>query len=170
MTFDPHHLSMDDRRDSDLLLDAVLRPSPPLTPDILRLILGIVAAINFVFALTFVLRGAWPIAPFMGLDVVLLGWAFRASQIAARREEHVTLSRSLLRVTRKPARKDAPQIAFNPYWVRVEMQDPPEHGSQLTLWSHGKGIRIGAFLAPSERAAFAQRLKTALWRAKSELG
>lgn len=151
----------------DVLLDAVLRPSPPLSRRTLGVILIIVAAINVAFAVSFVLRGAWPIAPFMGLDVVLLAWAFRQSQIAASREEHVTLTPALLRVLRSPPPKGPREVAFNPYWVRVEMDDPPEHGSQLTLWSHGKGIRVGSFLAPTERAAFAERLRSALRRARS---
>ncbi len=155
---------MDDRADSDVLLDAVLRPNPPLNADVLRLILAGVALVNLVFATFFVLRGAWPIAPFMGLDIALLAWAFRASRIAARREERVTLTPSLLRVTRKP---EPGEVTLNPYWVRVDMADPPEPGSQLTLWSHGKGVRIGSFLGPAERAAFAKRLKSALWLAKS---
>jgi uncharacterized membrane protein len=124
-------------------------------------------AINLAFAISFALRGAWPVAPFLGLDVALLAWAFRQSRIAAAREERVTLTPSLLRVLRKPAPKGPPEVAFNPYWVRVEMDDPPEHGSQLTLWSHGRGLRIGAFLAPTERAAFAQRLRSALRGART---
>ena len=156
-------------RNSDVLLDTVLRPSPPLSAEVLGTILGVVALINFVFALSFVLKGAWPIAPFMGLDVALLAWAFRASRIAAQREEHVTLTRALLRIVFKPAKKGPPEISMNPYWVRVDMAEPMGRTSQLTLWSHGKGFRIGSFLAPAERALFAQRLKTALSRAKSEL-
>ena len=154
------------RCESDLLLDQVLRPSPPLSPPILRAILAVVALINLVFALSFVLRGAWPIAPFMGLDVLLLAWAFRASTRAATREEHVTLTRENLRVARHLPQKPSREWSFNPYWVRVEMDDPPEHASQLTLWSHGKFLRIGAFLAPEERANFAQRLKAALRNAR----
>src|SRR5258706_7313858 len=118
----------------DLLLDQVLRPTPPLTPKILLAILSIVATINLAFAISFALRGAWPIAPFMGLDVLLLAWAFRQSRIAAEREERVTLTPLQLRVQRRPAPKGPSDIAFNPYWVRVDMDDPPEHGSQLTLW------------------------------------
>ena len=44
---------------------------------------------------------------------------------------------------------------------------PPEHGSQLTLWSHGKGLRLGSFLPPLERASFAERLKNALRAARA---
>jgi uncharacterized membrane protein len=162
--------AMDVRRESDVLLDAVLRPNPPLTPGALLAILAIVATVNLAFSISFVLRGAWPIAPFMGLDVALLAWAFRRSRIAAAREEHVRLTGSLLRVLRKPAPRGAAEVTFNPYWVHLEMDDPPGHGSQLTLWSHGKGLRIGTFLAPAERAAFAERLRVALCRAKGFAG
>jgi len=51
----------------------------------------------------------------------------------------------------------------------VEMDDPPRPESHLTLWTHGKSVRIGGFLAPAERVGLAKRLKAALWRAKSSL-
>ncbi len=156
--------------DQDVLFAECLRPSPPLPPRALLVILGMVAAINLAFVVSFVLQGAWPIAPFMGADVALLAWAFRQSQIAAKREEHVTLTREALRIARLPRKNDAPDVALNPYWVRVDMGNPAEPGSQLTLWSHGKGVRVGAFLAPFERAAFAARLKTALFLAKYPRG
>ncbi len=150
----------------DILLDQVLRPSPPLPPRILLRILAAVALINLLFVAYFVSRGAWPMAPFMGLDVVALGWAFRASTIAARREEHIVLTPSELTVERRFPKKPLRAWTFNPYWVRVEMDDPPEHQSQLTLWSHGKFLRIAQFMAPEERAKFGVRLKEALRTAR----
>src|ERR1700761_5742619 len=149
-------------RDSDLLLDEVLKPSPPMKPEALLAVLAAVALINIGFALSFILRGAWPIAPFLGLDVVLLAWAFRASTRAAKREERVTRTRARLRAARKPVKGRPREWTFNPYWVRVEMDEPAEHWSQLTLWSHGKFLRVGQFLAPAERARFADVLKVAL--------
>ena len=91
-------------RDSDILLDHVLRPSPPMAPRTLRNILFVVLGINLAFALFFVLHGAWPIMPFLGLDVALLAWAFRASSEAAKREERVTLTPAQLSIVRKPPR------------------------------------------------------------------
>jgi uncharacterized membrane protein len=44
----------------------------------------------------------------------------------------------------------------------VDLAERPGRASQLTLWSHGKGVGVGGFLAPPERATFAQRLKAAL--------
>ena len=155
---------------SDILLDQVLRPSPPMAPKILLRILAGVAFVNLLFVAYFLFKGAWPIAPFMGLDVVLLGWAFRASTIAARREEHIVLTPSELSVERRFPKKPLRSWTFNPYWTRVEMDDPPEHQSQLTLWSHGKFLRIAQFMAPKERAKFATSLKTALRNARMSGG
>ncbi|HVZ67995.1 MAG TPA: DUF2244 domain-containing protein [Rhizomicrobium sp.] len=151
---------------SNVLLDIILRPNPPMPRKALLIVLIVVALFNFVFALSFVLRGAWPIAPFMGADVALLAWAFRSSRRAARRYEHLTLTADNLRILRQPAKGDADEVALNPYWVRVEMDDPPEPWSQLTLWSHGKGLQIGSFLPPDARAGFAGVLRSALRRAR----
>ena len=137
-----------------------------MPPSALRIVLAVVATVNFGFALGFVLHGAWLVTPFMGLDVALLAWAFRASVRASRRHERVLLTPSQLRVERHPPAGSASAVALNPYWVRVDMAEPPEHWSQLTLWSHGKGVCIGAFLAPAERLAFAHTLKSALRRAR----
>jgi uncharacterized membrane protein len=147
--------------DRDLLLERILRPNPPLDPRALVAILGLVAAVNFVLAANFIQRGAWPILPFLGAGVALLAWAFHRSLAAARYEEHVTLTASSLKIARKPGTKQ--DIVLNPYWVRVEMNQE----NQLMLWSHGKSVRLGAFLAPAEKTSFAQALRSALWCAKN---
>ena len=150
-----------------VLLDAVLRPAPPLPPRVLGTILSVVASMNLAFALYFVSQGAWPVMPFMGLDVALLAWAFRAVTREARREERITLTPSLLRIVARPPTGPVHETEMNPYWVRVAMDEPPGQASRLTLWSHGKGVRIARFLAPAERASFAERLRTALSAAKN---
>jgi uncharacterized membrane protein len=146
-------------QEADLLLDRVLRPNSALNPRILLAILLVVGAINLAFALHFVLHGAWPIAPFMGADVALLAWAFRASWLAAQRAERVTLTRSRLVVARTPGG----ETVLNPYWVRVELEPPTD---RLALWSHGKAVRLGAFLPPAERLSLAEALRRALWQAR----
>jgi uncharacterized membrane protein len=161
---------MNTRAEPEVLLAELLKPSPTLPPTMLLAVLCVVAAINLAFMIGFALRGAWPVAPFMGADVALLAWAFRQSRIATRREELITLTRSALRISRRPSPAGTRDTVLNPYWVRVEMNNPRETGNQLTLWSHGRGIRIGAFMPPVERFNFAIRLKAALWRAKNSPG
>ncbi len=152
-----------------VLLDTVLRPAPPLRPRVLLLILAGVSSINLAFALYFISRGAWPVMPFLGIDVALLAWAFRASLRAARHEEHVLLTPKVLQIVKRPPDRKPSETMLNPYWVRVHLEEPAGRSSQLTLWSHGKGIRIGAFLPPVERASFAERLRSALHVARTAL-
>ena len=98
----------------------------------------------------------------MGLDTVFC-WAAPAP--CGEGEEHITLTPRFFSRTPRPEKAVA-EWSFNPYWVRVEMAEPHEHASPLRLWSHGKFLQIGAFLAPDERAKFAQRLKSALRNAR----
>ena len=92
----------------------MLRPAPPLPPRALAIILGIVAAMNALFALYFILHGAWPVMPFMGLDVAL-AWAFRAVSREAKREEHIVLTPARLSIARRPPQGPVDEMILNPW-------------------------------------------------------
>jgi len=149
-----------------VLFDATLRPNPPMSAAALRVVLAAVAAINAAIAAWFVLRGAWPVTPFMGADVALLAWAFRASRDAAARWEQVSLTPAVLRVDRHPSHGEPLRTEFNAYWVQVELEEPVRDWSRLTLASHGRSLQIGAFLPPTERLSVARALRTALRSAR----
>jgi len=151
----------------DVVFDATLRPNPPLSVPVLKAIVAAVAILNLAFAITFVLKGAWPVMPFLGADVGLLAWAFREARIAARRHERVTLRPASLTVEHHPARGTPSEVVFNPYWVRVEMENPENHWSRLFLRSHGRTVQVGSFLAPQDRESFASALKGALRRLRA---
>ncbi len=156
--------------DEPILFDATLRPSPPMPARALQRILLIVLGVNLFFGVGFALKGAWMVTPFMGLDVLLLAIAFHASRRAAERNERVTLTPSQLIVERNIPQRPPQHVALNPYWVRLFMADPPEHDSQLELWSHGKRVRLGTFLAPEDRQSLAKRLRSALRDAREWRG
>jgi uncharacterized membrane protein len=149
-----------------LLFNATLRPNPPMSAGALKLVLAVVAAINLSFASWFVAHGAWPVTPFMGADIALLAWAFHASRLAARRREELRVTQSCLRLERFPPRGSPTHVEFNPYWVRVELEEPQRSASRLTLRSHGRVEQIGTFLPPAERRSVAQALKAAIWKAR----
>ena len=149
---------------SDAILDMVLRPSPPMSRNALGWILSAVLLLNLLIAAYFLSHGAWPVLPFLGLDVLGLAWAFRAALRAAERREHVHLTQENLRITRAAPGKPARIDELNPYWVRVE-QDEEGHAPP-TLWSHGKALLVGAFLGPAQRLEFAGILQNALSRAR----
>ncbi|HEY4115000.1 MAG TPA: DUF2244 domain-containing protein [Rhizomicrobium sp.] len=153
--------------DSPVFLDVELRPNPPMNPRVLLWILAVVAAINLAFASYFLMHGAWPVTPFMGADVALLGWAFRASRIAAEAREHVRVTQAELSIEAHSPRGEDREIVLNPYWVRVQLDTPADMPRKLILKSHGNSVQVGNFLGPRERLSFALALKSALNAART---
>ena len=141
-----------------------LAPHRSLAPAAARKLMAASFTVTAAFSLPFYLIGAWPIVGFLGLDVALLYLAFRASYRSARLYETVKLTEDALVVERiGPGRRRA-RWSFQPYWLRVELDDPPQHHSQLRLTSHGRSLVLGAFLSPGERFEFAAALSQALRR------
>lgn len=150
-----------------VLFNATLRPNPPMSATALKLVVAAVAGVNMAFAILFVAHGAWPVMPFMGADVMLLGGALHLNRVAARRREEIRVARTRLSIDRIPPRGQPTHIEFNPYWVRVELEEPDSSASRLTLRSHGRVELIGSFLPPAERQNVAQLLKAAIWKARA---
>jgi uncharacterized membrane protein len=51
---------------------------------------------------------------------------------------------------------------FEPIRLQVQMDNPPEHHSQLTGASHGRQLTISEFLTPEERLEVADALHDTL--------
>jgi uncharacterized membrane protein len=144
------------------LFDAILRPNRSLPRAGFCAVMAAVTAISAGLGIWFVAHGAWPVFGFFGLDVALLYLAFRWNYRAGQLTEIVRLTPGALVVRRITARGQSREWRFNPYWVRVEIDEPVEHDSVLTLASHGERVGVGAFLSPDERLDFANALKAAL--------
>lgn len=149
-------------RRSDLLFDAVLRPHRSLSPAGFWLLMVAIAAVSFTAGMAFFLIGAWPVVGFLGLDVALIYIAFRQSYRSGLMHETIQLSATELTIRRVSPYGRIKTWTFQPYWLRVSMDDPPEHSSPLTLGSHGRQITIGAFLTAGERLEVARALEEAL--------
>lgn len=149
-------------RDPPPLFDAVLTPHRSLGPLGFWLLMAVVAAVNVGLGVSFMLRGAWPIFAFCGLDVIAFYAMFQLNYRAARMHERVRLLPGELIVERRDVSGDVQRWSFQPFWLRVLMDDPPEHGSQLVLSSHGRSLAIGSFLSPDERLDLAKALQRAL--------
>ena len=128
--------------------------------------MALAALVGFGFGAAFLVMGAWPIFGFCGAEWLLFYVCFRLNYRAARLRERVRLTPGLLTVERCDPRGRVQSWSFQPYWLRVEMDDPPEHESQLSLASHGRRVVIGSFLSPHERLDLAEALRSALARAK----
>jgi uncharacterized membrane protein len=144
--------------------EAVLSPNQSLSRNGFIGVMLAVSSVSAAMAAGFWLAGAWPVAGFLGLDVLLVYAAFRACRRAGRRRELIRLDRSGLHVRRVEPDGDASDWRFEPYRVRVQMDDPPRRDSRLTLAEHGRRLVIGLFLTPEERLDLARALEAALRR------
>jgi uncharacterized membrane protein len=149
------------------IFSAIITPHRSLgSTGFLVLMLGI-GGVSFVAGVMFLLIGAWPVFGFLGLDVLLIYWAFRINYRAARAYEEVTVTTSELTVRKISHRGSVREWTLNPLWVRLERVAHEEFGiERLFLISHGRRLSIAACLGPDEKASFAGALSTALSEAK----
>ena len=83
------------------IFSAVLTPNRSLSPKGFLIFMLVLGSLSFTIGLYFLSAGAWPIFGFMGLDVLLVYWAFRVNFRSARAYEVVTVISSLARAWRK---------------------------------------------------------------------
>lgn len=153
---------MDDRNSK--VWQATLTPHRSLTREGFYLLMGLVIAVNLVVAGMFVALGAWPIAGFAGLDVLLVWWAFRVNFADARKLERISITEHELVLDRLSEKRQPEQQRFVRRWVRVELEEDREREliGSLLLISGRTRVAVGEFLAPEERKTLAQELKSAL--------
>ncbi|MGH7004484.1 MAG: DUF2244 domain-containing protein, partial [Alphaproteobacteria bacterium] len=125
-------------------------------------LMAALAAISFVAGVVFISVGAWPVFGFLGLDVLLIYIAFRASYRSGRLVETIKLTDSALEVRRVDAYGRGAAWRVPPTWLRVEIDNAGEHDCRVTVRSHGESFVVGAFLAPDERKDLAEALRAAL--------
>lgn len=153
---------MDDRNSK--LWQATLTPHRSLTREGFLVLMGLVVLVNLILAGMFVALGAWPIAGFAGLDVLLVWWAFRANFADARKLERISITDHELVLDRESERHPPQQQRFVRRWVKVELEEDREREliGSLLLVSGRTRVAVGEFLAPEERKTLAEALKAAL--------
>ena len=135
-----------------------LLPNCSLTPAGARFFFATVAGVSLTVAAFFVLSGYWPVLPFAGLELGLLGWALAAS--LRRRHWTQTLDfsdREVVIETRGP--RGIERHVYPRHWASVKLvRARGWQPSRLMLGSHGKAREVGAFLTEEERQSLYQRL------------
>ncbi|MEM6913670.1 MAG: DUF2244 domain-containing protein [Pseudomonadota bacterium] len=148
--------------DDDFRFHALLFPNRSLSADGFRRVLAVVVGVNLMNALIYFTLGAWPVAFFCGVDILIVWAAFKASYAQARRHERVMLTDDALWISRVLPSGHETRWKLSPYWTRVLIDDPVEHTTQLKLIEKGKTLILGSFLAPQERKELADAIQTAL--------
>jgi uncharacterized membrane protein len=123
------------------------------------LFFAIVCAGTFGVAGVATAMGYWPVLPFAGAEMLLLGWALRSNM--QRRFERESILVTETEVVIEDLRAHPPRIVFPRHWARVKIRRPksPLHRGQLVIESHGRGREIGKFLTEEERRQLAAELR-----------
>ena len=111
------------------------------------------------------LKGMWPILPFSGLEMLLVGWALHASLARRFRSETIVFTDSDISVESRD-RMRCRRTVFQRHWAQVKLRRPASrlHPSRLTIESHGRQCELGSFLTDEERYGLALRLQRLIGR------
>ncbi len=156
-----------DPRPEPTIFSEILSPHRSLDPTGFLELMSCLGGASFATGMVFILLGAWPVFGLLGLDVLLVYWAFRANYRAANAYEQVTVTPSELTVRKVNPRGRVREWTANPLWVRLQQDLHEEFGvERLFLISQGRRLAIAGFLGPKEKQNFAQALGQALGKAK----
>ncbi len=149
-----------------LIFERVLLPHRSLPPRGFRILMLVLGLISVVVGVAFVSFGAWPVVGFFGLDVALVYAAFRLNYRSARCRETIRLADDVFTVERVSARGERRVWRFQPFWLRVVLDEQVGHSNRLVVGSHGRSVAIADFLAPAARRDLAMTIGEALrhWR------
>jgi uncharacterized membrane protein len=145
---------------------AVLRPHRSLSRQGFVILMSVIGGVGFATGVLFLALGAWPVIGFLGLDVLIVYWAFRRNFADAEVREAVEVTAHEVILYRLRPGKPAVEQRFPRVWVRVELDQDEERElvGPLALKFRGRRTEFGSFLAPEERQSLAAALKAALAR------
>lgn len=126
---------------------------------------GSACAVSFAIAGLMAARGFWPVLPFAGLEMLLLGWALKASMDRRHHRETISVDEHEIEIESRTPRRCA-KMVFSRHWAQVKLRagHSPLYPSRLSIESHGRRCEIGSFLTEQERLGLAHRLKRLVGR------
>ncbi len=143
---------------------AELMPHRSLSPRGFAFFMSMVAGLSFVGGIVFFVIGAWPVIGFIGLDVLLIYWAFKLSFRDSERREVIEVRDHDVIVMRLAPGKPDQMLQFQRSWLRVELEEDKKREliGPLKLCERGRAYEIGSFLSPQDRKEFYAALKGAI--------
>jgi uncharacterized membrane protein len=119
---------------------------------------GVVAFGTLLVAGIWAALGYWPVLPFAGAEMALLGWALHDN--LKRRHEVESIQVSETEIVIDYASGKHRRVVFPRHWARVKIRRPksPLHRGQLVIESHGRAHEVGKFLTEEERHQLAATL------------
>jgi uncharacterized membrane protein len=142
-----------------------LRPNCALNHRSALFFFGFVCLTSFGIATLMAVQGFWPVLPFAGLEMLVLGWALRVSLANAHVVQRLAVSEEAVRVDCLGPRSEE-HLVFPRHWATVTLRASYTalHPSRLLIESRGRAVEIGGFLTEEERRGLAAQLKQVIGR------
>jgi len=140
----------------------IIRPNRSMTWEQTKIVYLCIASCSLAIAGTFAIMGFWPVLPFAGAEVVVLGIAFYVNALAGTSVQAVTVGEDTVTVEKE---RPGPRCEwrFHRAWARVDIAwSSGARASRLVVRSHGNEVVLGEFLTEAERALLAATLTDVL--------
>lgn len=110
-------------------------------------------------AVILAVQGYWPVLPFAGLELAVLGIALWLSLKRGRYREVIAIYADRVEVSSGYPEKHANTV-FPLHWARVTLRSAriASYPSRLLISSHGRSVEVGRCLTESERRGLRRRL------------
>ena len=136
----------------------IIRPNRSLTWEQTKIVYFCIASYSLAIAGVFAVMGFWPVLPFAGGEIAVLGIAFYVNALAGTSVQVVTVDANVVKVEKE---RPGPRCEwqFQRAWARVDIEEPAGHrSSRLVVRSHGNEVVLGEFLTETERKRLAASL------------
>jgi uncharacterized membrane protein len=147
-------------------MDAVITPNRSLSKRGLYWLIGVLIAFNLAVASLMMALGAFPVPIFLGVDVLAVILAFRASNRSGAVAERVQVTAAEVRILHQAGSRSRTVWVSPTALTRVAVEAPGAHEVRVRLQLPDRAVTIASALSPGERAAFAEALRRAIVTAR----
>ena len=118
--------------------------------------------VSFVAGIIFMIKGAWPVFGFFGLDVLLVYIFFKINFKSGKKKEILILTKNQLIIEFYNSKKISKTYYLDAHWLQIRLSKLKNEMSKLKISSKNKSIIIGSFLRYQEKIDVVKSLKKAL--------
>ena len=118
--------------------------------------------VSFVAGIIFMIKGAWPVFGFFGLDVLLVYIFFKINFRSGKKKEILILTKNQLIIEFYNSKKISKTYYLDAHWLQIRLSKLKNEVSKLKISSKNKSIIIGSFLRYQEKIDVVKSLKKAL--------
>ena len=118
--------------------------------------------VSFVAGIIFMIKGAWPVFGFFGLDVLLVYIFFKINFRSGKKKEILILTKNQLIIELYNSKKISKTYYQDAHWLQIRLSKLKNEMSKLKISSKNKSIIVGSFLRYQEKIDVVKSLKKAL--------